>query len=121
MTGELEQRLVALGAVLDVPPAPDVVPAVLERLPERRRWRARPARRTLAVVLAAALMLAGGAMAVPSTRHAILRVLGLRGVTIERVPRLPPLPAGAQLGLGERIPLSRARHAAGFTALLPTQ
>jgi hypothetical protein len=53
-----------------------------------------------------------------STRHAILRVLGLRGVSIERVPRLPPLPAGARPGLGERIPLDRARHAAGFTALL---
>jgi hypothetical protein len=60
-------------------------------------------------------------MAVPSTRHAILHALGLRGVSIERVPRLPPLPAGARLGLGERIPLNRARHAAGFTALLPTQ
>jgi hypothetical protein len=121
MTGELEQRLVALGRALDLPPAPDVVPAVLPRLPERRTWRARPARRTLALALAAALLLAGGAMAIPSTRHAILRVLGLRGVSIERVLRLPPLPAGARLGLGERIPLDRARHAATFTALLPTR
>jgi hypothetical protein len=118
MKGEFEQRLVALGAALDLPPAPDVVPAVLARLPERRGWRNRPARRALALALAAALLLAGGAMAVPSTRHAILRVLGLRGVSIERVPRLPPLPAGARLGLGERVPLERARHAAGFTALL---
>jgi hypothetical protein len=64
-------------------------------------------------------------MAVPSTRHAILRVLGLRGVQIEHVAHLPPAPAGAgtatRLGLGQPIPLDRARRAAGFTALLPTQ
>jgi hypothetical protein len=121
MTGDLEQRLVALGASLELPPAPDLVPAVLARLPARRRRR-RPARRTLAVALAAMLLLAGGAMAVPPTRDAILRILGLRGVRIERVRRLPPLPASTRLGLGlgKRIPLSRAHHAAGFTALLPS-
>jgi hypothetical protein len=118
MTGDLEQRLVALGAALELPPATDVVPAVLERLPARARHR--PARRTLAVALAATLLLAGGAIAVPPARHAILRVLGLRGVTIERVPQLPPPGASATLGLGHRIPLDRARHAANFTALLPS-
>jgi hypothetical protein len=119
MTGDLEQRLVALGATVELPDAPDVVPAVLARLPARPRRR-RPARRTLAVALAAMLLLAGGAMAVPPTRHAILRILGLRGVRIERVPQLPPLPASPGLGLGQRIPLARARHAAGFTVLLPS-
>jgi hypothetical protein len=120
MTGELEQRLATLGAALEVPASPDLVPTVLARLPARPRRR-RPARRTLAVAFAALLLLAGAAMAAPPTRHAILRVLGLRGVRIERVPHLPPLPAGpgARLGLGRRIPLARARHAAGFTALLP--
>jgi hypothetical protein len=122
MTSDLEQRLVALGLALDSPAAPDVVPAVIARLPERRRRRHR-AHRALAVALATLLLLAGAAMAVPSTRHAVLRVLGLRGVSIERVRRLPPLPAGAiaRLGLGERISLARARHAAGFTALLPAE
>ena len=120
MTGELEQRLTALSATLEVPPAPDLVPAVLPRLPTRRRRR-RPAKRTLAVAFVAALVLAGGAMAAPPTRDAILRILGLRGVRIERVPQLPPLPAGPglRLGLGQRIQLARARHAATFTALLP--
>jgi hypothetical protein len=118
MTGELEQRLVALGATLELPLAPDLAPAVLARLPARPRRR-RPARRTLAVVLAATLLVAGGAMAAPPTRDAILRILGLRGVRIERVPHLPPLPAGTGLGLGQRVPLARARHAASFTALLP--
>ena len=118
MTGDLEQRLVALGASLELPTAPDVVPAVLRRLPVRPRRRRR-ARRTLAVVLATTLLLAGGAMAVPPTRHAILQILGLRGVRIERVPQLPPVTGSTALELGQRIPLARARHAASFTALLP--
>jgi hypothetical protein len=119
MTGDLEQRLVALGATLELPAAPDLVPAVVARLPARPRRR-RPGRRTLAVAFAAMLLLAGGAMAVPPTRNEILRILGLRGVRIERVPQLPPLPASTALGLGQRIPLARARHAAGFAALLPS-
>jgi hypothetical protein len=121
VTGELERQLRALGAALELPPAPDAVPAVLARLPRRRGSWARPTRRALAIALAALLLLAGAAMAVPSTRDAILRVLGLRGVRIERVTRLPSPPpdAGARLGLGAPISLGRARHAASFTAFLP--
>lgn len=121
MNVDLEQGLLALGAALDVPPAPDLVPAVVSQLPPLQGRRSRRASRALALGFAAALLLAGTAMAVPSTREAILRVLGLRGVRIERVPRLPPLPAGAgaRLGLGTQIPLARARHAASFSALLP--
>ncbi len=121
MTQDLEQRLVSLGASLELPPAPDVVPAVLARLPARHRRRL-PARRTLVLALAATLLLAGGAMAVPPTRHEILQILGLRGVRVERVRRLPPaaVSTGRRLALGQPIPLARARHAAGFTALLPS-
>lgn len=123
MSGELEQRLLALGSALDVPPAPDTVPAVLAGLPARRRRTGRPAGRVLAVGFAAMLLLVGAAMAVPPSRDAILRVIGLRGVSIKRVPRLPPLPPGARIGatlrLGRPIPLASARRAAGFTALLP--
>jgi hypothetical protein len=123
MSGELEQRLLALGTALDVPPAPDTVPVVLAGLPARRRRHRRPAGRALAVAFVAMLLLVGAAMAVPPSRDAILRVIGLRGVSIERVPRLPPLPAGARtgtaLGIGRPISLAGARHAAGFTALLP--
>ncbi|HET6865945.1 MAG TPA: hypothetical protein VFH80_08485 [Solirubrobacteraceae bacterium] len=125
MSGELEQRLLALGVALDVPPAPDTVPAVLAGLPARRRRPGRPAGRVLAVAFAAMLLLVGVAMAVPPSRDAILRVIGLRGVSIERVPRLPSIPAGARtgdrLGLGRPISLAHVRHAAGFTPLLPSR
>lgn len=123
MTDQLEQQLLALASRLEVPPEPDLTAAVLGRLPERPPPRTGRARQTLAVALAAVLVLAGTAMAVPATRNAILRVLGLRGVRIERVHKLPPLPPGAgrRLGLGQRIPFARARHAAHFTALLPPQ
>jgi hypothetical protein len=115
----LEQRLTALGDALDVPPAPDVVPAVLAALPARgnaapRRWA--PRHRTAAVAGALVLLLTGTAFAVPPARHAILRVLGVR---VERVRRLPPVPRAAGLHLGRRIPVAQARRAAGFTALLP--
>jgi hypothetical protein len=77
----------------------------------------------LAVAFAATLLLVGAAMAVPASRDAILRVIGLRGVSIEHVPKLPQLPAdartGVALGLGRPISLAGARRAAGFTALLP--
>ena len=48
-------------------------------------------------------------------------MFGLRGARVQRVPRLPALPPGAVAvrGLGERIPLSHARAAASFRALLP--
>lgn len=125
---ELEQRLSALGAALEIPPAPDLVPSVLAHLPARRPRRPRPARRTLAIALAATLLAAGAAMAAPPTRHLVLRILGLRGVRIERVPRLPTPPtgtrprttgAGLRLGLGHRISLADARHAVTFTVLAP--
>lgn len=119
MSVELEQRLLALGTALDVPPAPDLVPAVLTGLPARRRRPRRPTGRVLAVAFATLLLLAGAAMAVPTSRDAILRAIGLRGVSIERVPRLPPIPPGARLGLGRPISLARVRHVAGFAPLLP--
>jgi hypothetical protein len=72
-------------------------------------------------------LLAGAAFAVPTTRHAILRALGLRGVQIERVPTVPRVPPSARLaprarlGLGARVRFAAARHAAQFTALLPAR
>ena len=126
MSETLTQRLERLAASLEYPPTPDVVPATLARLPERaprarrRTLRILRARRSLAVALAAVLLLAGAAFAITPSRHAILDVLGLRGVEIERVPRLPPGLPRRPAGLGTRIPVASARHAADFTAVLPS-
>ena len=121
MTDELELRLRALGAVLEVPAAPDFAAKIV--LPPRRRDR-RPsvARRTLALAAAATLLVSASAMAVPVTRNAVFDVLGLRGARVVRVPSLPPIAPGAaaRLKLGQRIRLAQARHAAAFTALVPS-
>src|SRR5262249_47163258 len=63
----------------------------------------------------------GTAAAVPPVRHAVEQLLELRGAAVERVPRLPPLPAsaGGTLNLGRRIAVAQARNAASFRALLP--
>jgi hypothetical protein len=122
VTRELEERLQALGAALELPAPPDLAAGVVARLPDRRRQR-HTMWSVLAVALAVAVLFGSAAMAVPGTRDAILRVLGLRGVQIEFVVNLPPLgsAAVARLALGERIPLVRARRAASFTALLPSR
>ena len=125
---ELEQRLVDLGSALEIPAAPDLVAAVRDRLPSRAarrrlRWPAlRVRRRSLALGIALAVLLAGTAVAITPVRHAIERVFGIRGAVVERVPKLSPLPNGTQgkLNLGRPIPLSAARHAASFEALLPS-
>jgi len=126
VTGTLERRLHDLGAALELPPGPDVAAIVAllpERAPARLRVRARllggPARRALAAALALALLAAGTALAVPTSRHAILRGLGLEGVGIERTPQLPAIPPGrlATLDLGRPIALAQARRGAGFAAL----
>jgi hypothetical protein len=119
---ELEQQLTDLGSALEIPDAPDLVAAVRERLPSRpRRARRRPLRvrrRSVALGIALAVLLAGTAAAIPSVRHAVERVFGINGAVVERVPTLPKA-AGGTLHLGRRIPLADARHAASFTALLP--
>jgi hypothetical protein len=117
MSAELERQLSALAATLAIPPAPDLA-ATLVLPPRRARRRLRTTRRTLTAVFAAGLLIAGTAFAVPASRHAILRVVGLSGAVIERVPTLPPA-TQSRLRLGMRTAINRARHAAAFTALLP--
>jgi hypothetical protein len=123
---ELEQQLVDLGSALEIPEAPDLVAAVRGRLPSRparriRRPTLRVRRRSVVLGVALAVFLAGTAAAIPPVRHAIERVFGINGAVVERVPKLPALPktASATLHLGRRIPVSDARHAASFVALLP--
>jgi len=114
----LERRLAEIEPAELFPPAPDVSATVLTRLaavPARRRTR------RLAVSLVAATLAVGGTAlaASPPLRHAVQDLFSLRGVVIHREPRLPPVPPGPNLHLGERVTLARATAAAGFHVLHP--
>ena len=103
---DLELRLRDLAAELDVPEAaglPEVVRRRLEGVtPMRRRSRLR----TVALVAAAILMLAGTAIA---ARFAI------RGVEIlPTPPETPVAPPGEGLALGDPVTLEKARDAVPF-------
>ena len=117
---ELERALVALGRDLDVPDAPDVVPAVLQRLEPRGHSRGAwlAGRRRLALVVAlVALALIAAALAVPDARSALFRFLSIGGERIELVDELPEVardPLELELTLGERISLAEARRVLGF-------
>jgi hypothetical protein len=116
---ELEQRLTALGRVVEWPQTPELALRVAPRLEPRGRRRAVP-RRALVFALAVLLLAVAVAFAVPSARTAILRFFGLHGVTIERVDRLPPAeerPLG--VNLGRVVPADEVEHAVGFRPLLP--
>ncbi len=113
----LEHALVALGRELELPPAPDLVPAVRARLEPRR------GRRPLVLALAAAALLAlAAALAVPQARSTILRFFHLGGVTIERVETLPPAQERplAQ-GLGPLLAVRQAQLKVNFEPLLPPE
>jgi hypothetical protein len=114
----LEQRLLALGQVLDVPDAPDVVPSVLAEIALRRPApRARRLVVALAVVGVAVLL---AALAIPDARSALLRFLQIGGARIELVDELPPVPQTPpelELTLGERVSLADARRRTPFELL----
>ena len=96
-----------------LPPAPDLSGAVLAQLDDRSRRRRRPG---FGSVVAVAAMVAIAALLV---------ALALRGTTrshpvaSSRAVPLTPLVGAERFPLGERIPLYAARHAAGFTTLMP--
>jgi hypothetical protein len=109
--------LVALGRELDVPDAPDVVPAVLERIGPRRRLPSLAPRRRIAVAVALVVLAAVAAtLAVPPARSALLRILQIGGERIEIVESLPEVPVQPDLEfvLGQRVTLDEARELTGF-------
>lgn len=115
MTG-LEQRLHLLGRELELPPEPDVVPAVLARL-ERRRpftWR------VVGIAVAVLVVAIGAAFAVPEARTTILKWFHLRGATVERVETLPAAVERSQArGLGRPLSRESAEREVGFRLVLP--
>ncbi len=114
---ELERALLAIGNELDVPDAPDVVPAVLERIGPRRRFPGLGTRRRVALAVALVLLAAIAAtLAVPPARSALLRILQIGGERIEIVESLPEVPAqpDLELILGQRVTLDEARELTGL-------
>ena len=111
---ELDAVLTELGRQVEFPPTPNLAPAVRRRLGERRSWR-----RPVALVLAVLVVAIGAALAVPQARTAILDWLGLRGVHIVRVEKLPPVPVVGNLDLGRQVTLAEARRRAPWL-LVPT-
>lgn len=112
---ELERALTAVGRSLDVPEAPDLVPAVLAQLgsrsparPERRRW-------ILAVALVVVAALAA-TLAIPDARSALFRFFSIGGERIELVEALPEVPVqdDLELALGEQVTLAQARRTSSF-------
>lgn len=88
------------------------------RAPARGVTARAPWRPVLTWALVLALITFGATLAVsPSARSAVLELLGLRSVRIER--REPSPAPGAGLGLGPRATLGRARAAAGFPVRVP--
>jgi hypothetical protein len=110
---DLEHQLHELAAAIDWPRTP---PRRLRLEPRHRRARLRP----LWVAVAVALLAIVVALSVPAARSAILRVLHLGGVTVQRVKVLPPAqvrPLGADLGL--RVDARTARAVLGLPMRFP--
>lgn len=96
------------------PAAPDLTAAVLSAIGDRPRRRRRPAFAS-AVALAAILGI-GAILVLPGALH---RTTAGHPVPSARLQPLTPLAGAERFPLGERIPLLEARHAAGFTTLMP--
>jgi hypothetical protein len=121
----LEQRLREAGAGAAWPATPDLVAAVVPRIEgvtpvqpgdSSRRRTPRRLRRPLAIAIAALLLLASSALAIPAVRD----WLGLSTVEVKRVPRPLPEAPGKRLGLGMSLSLDVARAKLGFAPDIPS-
>jgi hypothetical protein len=120
---ELELALTQVGREIDFPETPDLAPRVRQRLAagSRPRQRLMPARRGLVLAFATLAVAVGAAMAVPQSRAAILEFFGLRGVEIQRVEKLPPVPRQTTLDLGDEVTLEQAAARAAFDVVIPEE
>src|SRR3954447_15298241 len=122
----LEQMLQATGARIDWPATPKLDAGVVPRIQGvtppgtgyaavwgRRRIRLR---RPLVIALAALLLLAGSALAIPAVRD----WLGLSSVEVKLVPKPLPVVPGQRLALGTHVSLDAARAKLGFRPVVPS-
>jgi hypothetical protein len=112
---ELIVRLEQLAPELDFPPTPDLRPGVRARLEQPRRSR----RRWLVVALAVLAVAVAGVLAVPPARTAILEWLGIEGVKLSFVDRLPTKAVRGPADLGGRVSPGQAQARAGFRIVTP--
>ena len=141
---QLEAALSALATRVAFPEEIEVATVVARRLreergsttakviPYRRRAINRPALRPVfrpawqkaAVAIAAAVVLATGALAAsPGARQAVANFLGLRGIRIMIVPSLSPAPSpslGSGLSLGDPTTLAQAQARVPFRIAVPS-
>jgi hypothetical protein len=113
---DLERMLTELGPRIEFPETPALAPRVRARVsaaPARRVRRFRPA-----LVVAFVLLLCGGALAASPLRDDILDFLGIGGVEVKQVPKLPPAPS-KDLALGERVSSAEAARRTEFDWLVP--
>lgn len=116
---ELERELRALAGSVAFPRTPDLAAAVRARIEADLPRRAVAGWRPLALAIATLVVATGAVMAVPAARTAILEWLGLRGVSIERVPERSTIPLGGDLALGRAVTLAEARARATFRVRVP--
>jgi hypothetical protein len=121
----LERDLLELGRHVAWPPPPDLAASIggqLEGTPVVSLARRRP--RRVAVLVAAAVLVLAGLLAVsPGTRAALLDLFRLPGARIEVEPSPSPVPMAPQalenLVPGERVTLARAQQEASFPVAFP--
>ncbi len=121
MADGLERDLRDLGRHLAWPGSPDLTAAVAEEL---GRGPARPVRRRVTVLAAAALLLLAGLLAAsPGLRAAILDLFRLPGARIEVDPEPSPVPVAPgrleELVPGRAVTLAEARAATAFRITVP--
>ena len=116
---DVERELRALATDVEFPPTPALAAAVRARIAKMPRQQAFAWRRALVVATATLVVAIGAVMAVPSARTAVLEWLGLRGVSIERVPERRAVPLGGDLALGDEVTLEQARRDARFRVRVP--
>lgn len=123
---ELEERLRFLGAAIQYPPTPALARTVSERLAAEsaRRRPALTLRRVALAFAAVAVAVAAALLVSPQARTTVLGWLGLKGVLVQPVKKLPsptPGPSGLalRLELGQPVSLLEAEGKVAYHLAIP--
>lgn len=123
---ELEEQLRLLAPAVEYPLTPPLARMVSERLAAEsgRRRRGLPLRRMALAFAAVVVAVAAALLVSPQARTTVLGWLGLKGVLVQPVKKLPsPTPSSGglaqRLQLGDPIPLSAAASRVSFEPLIP--